>query len=241
MDDLNLEQKHRKTLDDFIGRLRETYKDDLISVVLYGSAARGEFSGKHSNINLLVVLSNTGLDNLGNARKIINKGKFRRLDLQFFTEDYIRSSIDVFPIEFLDIKGSYRVLHGRDVLTDLQVDTKNLRFQCEQELKQKLIRMKNVYLRARGKDTLRRQLFRSSTSLMHILKNLVRLKGKAPSLSSGDVLRDIQEVFGIDVTNFSKVLEAKQKNLKLARREIESLFSGLVSDLEKIVNMVDRL
>lgn len=241
MDELNLEQKHRKTLDDFIGRLRETYKDDLVSVALYGSAARGEFSGRNSNINLLVILSSTSLDNLSKARKIINKGRFRRLDLQFFTEDYIKSSIDVFPIEFLDIKGSYRVLHGKDVLQGLEVDTKNLRFQCEQELKQKLIRMKNIYLRARGKHALRGLLFKSCTSLMHILKNLVRLKGKAPSPSSGDVSRDIQEVFGIDMTNFSKGLEAKQKNLKLGHREIESLFSGVVNDLEKIVNMVDKL
>ena len=53
----------------------------------------------------------------------------------FFTEDYIIRSTDVFPIEFLDMKENHVTLYGKDLFEAIAVDTKNLRFQCEQEIK----------------------------------------------------------------------------------------------------------
>ena len=37
---------------------------------------------------------------------------------------------------------------GRDILKDLKIDLKNLRFQCEQELKGKLLNLRQAYLEA---------------------------------------------------------------------------------------------
>ena len=64
MKELKLPQNISKTMDDFINRLKDTYGGSLISVILYGSAASGEFTGRYSNINLLIVLDDTSLDNL---------------------------------------------------------------------------------------------------------------------------------------------------------------------------------
>jgi len=224
MKQLSLPKKIKNILDDFIQSLRNIYKEDLVSAILYGSAASGEFTGKYSNINLLIILNNTSLDNLNKMSKIINKHKFQLVNPLFFTEDYIKSSLDVFPIEFLDIKENYVVLYGKDVLTGLEIDIKNLRFQCEQELKSKLLNLKRVYLRSKNKYALRNLLFKSFTSIMHILRNLVRLKGRRPAYQKGDVLVDILEEFNIDTANFKKILEAKQKSLRLSYREIESFF-----------------
>jgi len=196
---------------------------------------------KHSNINLLIVLKDAGLANLKKITKTLKEKKFNILNSLFLTPDYIRNSTDVFPIEFLDMKENYVLLFGEDILKDLQVDIKNLRFQCEQELKAKLILIKKFYLRNRSKYALRSFLFKSMNSVLHILRNLVRLKGKAPAYLKEVVLKDIYQEFSINIQPFNKILEAKKGNQRLSYQETEDLLFVFVTELEKIINIVDRL
>lgn len=242
MPELKLEQKFQNILNDFIQGLQKIYKDGLISVILYGSAASGEFINRYSNLNLLVVLKNTNLENLKIASNLINKWKFGAIQPLFFTQDYIRNSSDVFPIEFLDMKENYAVLAGHDVLKDIHIDTNNLRFQCEQELKVKLISLRHLFLRRyKDKTILKNLLFKSFTSVMHILRNVVRLKGKQPPYLKEDILKEVALGFQINEEVWRKILAAKNKQIKLSGREIERLFISFTEELEKIIDIVDNL
>ena len=53
-------QGFKRNIDEFVGSLRKLYSDDLVCVILYGSAASSELTEVHSNINLLVVLKKDG-------------------------------------------------------------------------------------------------------------------------------------------------------------------------------------
>lgn len=241
MTELKLPERCKGIISGFMGNLKTIYGKGLISVILYGSAASGEFSGKLSNINLLIILEDTSLDYLSKISKILLKRKFKILNPLFFTEDYIRSSSDVFPIEFLDIKENYVVLSGKDILAELEVDLRNLRFQCEHELKAKLINIRSIYLRSADKVILRNTLFMSFISLVHILRNLIRLKGRKPPYLKEEVLTEVSREFNIDASNFYKILTARQGSLKLTYKEIDSLFCAFSADLEKIVSIVDKI
>ncbi len=234
MEKINLPQKYTNILELFTKAVKETYREGLISVILYGSAASGEFTGKHSNINLLVILDNTGLENLARISKILSAGKFKILSPLFFTEDYISSSTDVFPIEFLDMKENYSVIYGKDVLAGFEVDLKNLRFQCEQELKAKVINVKKNYLSTADKNALKELLFKSFNSSLHILRNLIRLKGRTPPYLKEDILNELGREFDMDTAGLKKILSAKNNNLKLSSGEIEALFFAFVKELEKL-------
>lgn len=236
-----LPQKFKKDLERFIRGLSDIYKDDLVSVILYGSLASGEFSSKHSNVNIAIVLNDTTLNNIAKISKLLNFKRYRRFNPIFLTGDYIRRSSDVFPIEFLDMKENHILLYGKDVLKDLDVDMRNLRFQCEQELKAKLINVKRLYLRILDRSALQNLLFRSLTSVLHILRNSIRLKGRAPSYSKEDVLKEVAGEFRIDLVNFNRILAAKNRNLSLRYKEVDLLFQAFVKDLEKITDIVDRL
>ena len=230
-----------KILDNFAQELHKIYTDDLISVILYGSASSGEFVPRHSDLNILVVLKNDSPENLKKCSDIVNNWRFRNIRPVFFTQSYISSSNDVFPIEFLDMKENYKVLSGKDVLKDLSIDTKNLRFQCEQELRVKLFSLKQLYLhKSRDIPALKHLLFKTSTSVMHILRNVLRVKGIQPPYLKNDILKLCAKEFEFDMTVWEKILAAKNKEIKLGVRELELSFVAFVKDLENIVAVVDR-
>ncbi len=243
MPELKLGQKVKNNLDAFIQGLQGLYKDSLISVILYGSGSSGEFIDKNSNLNVLVILRSAGLEDLKIASRLVNKWRFRAIRPLFFDQDYVRSSNDVFPIEFLDMKENYTVLAGSDVLKDVTVETKNLRFQCEQELKIKLINLKQAYLRINrsGSLALGDLLFRQFTSVLHILRNVLRLKGKKPPYLKQDIIKEAALDFGIDLNDWQRILALKNKQAKSSAKEIEQLFVKFVIDLGRIASFVDKL
>ena len=52
MQETNLPNKITKVLEDFVNKVSAVYGEGLISAILYGSAASGEFNQAHSNINV---------------------------------------------------------------------------------------------------------------------------------------------------------------------------------------------
>lgn len=238
MEKTNLPGAVQKILEDLVRGLEDIYGEGLVSVILYGSAASGEYSGDHSNVNVAVFLKDARLENIAKSSGLIRK--FRVITPAFFTEEFIRDSADVFPVEFLDMKENHLVLHGRDVLKDLAIDIKNLRFQCEQELKSKIINMKRAYIGTGAASGLRRLLFKFFVSSLHILRNIVRLKGRAPSYRKEDILTELAEEFNIDVKNMRAIHDAKNGKKALKDSEVEGLFFAFVDVLEKIAEMVDK-
>ncbi|MDD5136574.1 MAG: hypothetical protein PHN63_04430 [Candidatus Omnitrophica bacterium] len=239
MEELKLPQKVARLLREFTDRAQEIYREELISVILYGSAASGEFSAAHSNVNLVVVLKETGLASLSKIAPLLNKGKLRAFNIVFFTENYIKNSADVFPIEFLDIKENHKILYGKDVVSGLDIDIKNLRFQCEQELRSKIINIKKAYLASVDSPDLDKLLLKFFTSSLHILRNVLRLKSGNAVYRKEDILNAISAGFHIDTAGMRKILEARGAGKRLPKRSAAELFNSFVADLEKISDEVD--
>jgi len=240
MKNAQLSAKLDQEIQVFIQRLKTVYSDDLLSIILYGSAASGEFIEKHSNLNILIVLKSTKLADLRKSSAIVNK--FANLTPLFLTEEYIHSSTDIFPIEFLDMQENYYVLYGKDVLKDTAIDVKNLRFQCEQELKAKLINLKQIYIRLNANPrALRELLLKSFTSILHILRNVLRLKGMQPSYKKEELLKELAGHFKIELSPWEKILGAKLKKVKINKAHVEELFVTFIGNLEEIVKTVDAL
>lgn len=233
-------EKIQRSLDKFADELKKIYQDGLISVIVYGSYASGEFKPGFSNINLLIILDNTSLENLAKCAFLFKKNSFRGFNCLFFTPDYINRSTDVFPIEFLDIKENYVIIHGKDLLSGLKIDLKNLRFQCEQELKAKLLNIKAFFLHNPDKTALQNLLVKSFNSFLHISRNLIRLKGKSPAYKKEEILAELAIEFKIEVSGLKKIFDLKNKKLKLNYRETEELLFNFVKTMEAIIKVVDE-
>ena len=186
-------------------------------------------------------MKDSDLRTLSKAAKAVSKLN-KLIHPLFLTQDYINRSTDIFPIEFLDMQENYQLLYGQDVLSGIHIDTKNLRFQCEQELKVKLLNLKQAYLRiCRNKAALRSLLFQAFTSVLHISRNLLRLKNKKLVYQKLEMIKELGREFGIEQGLWEKILAAKLNQLKLNAKETEDLFMSFTAQLEKLVDAVDRL
>ncbi|HTY45086.1 MAG TPA: hypothetical protein VMD52_03730 [Patescibacteria group bacterium] len=240
MEQLKIADQYKNILQRFAQELKDAYRDELVSLIMYGSAVSGEFVERHSNLNLLIVLKNTDLEVIKRSSRLMRA--FKMISPLFMTQEYIAGSTDIFPIEFLDMQENYLVLYGADVLKNINIDIRHLRFQCEHELKAKLLKLRQAYLALyNNMPALQSLLFASFTSILHIARNVLRIKGKKPSYLKRDIIKELASEFKIDMAAWEKILSAKNKEIKLAENDIEQLFLTFVKELESLVALVDTL
>ena len=228
---------------DFTEDIRKLYGKKLISLFLYGSAAGEDYIPGKSDINLLVVLEEINVGDLDLYLKIKKKWERKKVVTPLFlTEDYIRRSLDVFPIEFLDLKEKHVTLYGRDLLAELTIDPANLRLQIESEIKGKLLRLRQSYMELEGKpEKVKKLLDIALSSLTPAFRNLLRLVGEEVPLSKPEILEKIAKRFGLDSDLFDRWWRLKTGEMKASTAEIRKLFGEVHEEIEKLMDIVDGL
>src|SRR6188508_703126 len=91
----------------FIDDLKSTHGKNLASVILYGSAAAGEFVPGRSDYNVLVALNKIGPADLRNAHAA--RREWSRMGHSipvYFTVSELSNAADVFPIEFSKMESA---------------------------------------------------------------------------------------------------------------------------------------
>jgi hypothetical protein len=118
------------------------------SVVLYGSAARGDWIPWRSDVNLLVVVDDPSPPALAQLTPAVTAWSTAGFTppLIIGRAEWDRAA-DVFPIEITDMRTAYRVLLGNDPVAGLEVDESDLRRSVEAELRGTLIRLRQAYVR----------------------------------------------------------------------------------------------
>ena len=221
----------------------QLFGDDLISIILYGSGASGDYIPGKSDINLMIVLSESGIDVLDKSFDLIARWKKRNVATPLFlTESYVRTSLDVFPIEYLTFQNSYELLHGKDILKDLSFEREPLRLQCEREVKAKLLLLREAFLESQGKAKYLEQLIAQSLgAFVAIFEGLLYLEGKDLPRHKRDVIRDVCQAFDMDSRLFDKLLDVKEKRARVTSPDMTKLFKAYLKEVQKLWKIVDTL
>jgi hypothetical protein len=111
-----------KQLDEFVSRMKRAAGQNLESIVLYGSAATGEYQADFSNLNLLCILRESSFSTLSAISPVVEWWHSKKNPAPLvMTRDELEHSTDVFSIELLDMQHHHRVLFGEEVLTGLNI------------------------------------------------------------------------------------------------------------------------
>ena len=73
LDDASLSPVERRVLDRLVGLLEQEYGNDLRSIWLFGSRARGEDPGPESDVDVLVVLRGAQLEDQFRVIELVHK------------------------------------------------------------------------------------------------------------------------------------------------------------------------
>ena len=111
----------RTTLNEFTAAAQQAFAEDLVSVVLFGSAAEGRLRAT-SDVNVVLVLRRVDakkLEAIGENYRFAHAAI--RLSVMFILETEIGVAKDAFAVKFADIIARHEVLYGPDPFVGLTV------------------------------------------------------------------------------------------------------------------------
>ena len=230
-------------LDQLIEKLRAALGADLVSVILYGSAAVGDHDEKFSDYNILCALSRVTPAQLAASEPVFRWWcEFGNPSPLLLTEDEVRTSSDCFPIEFYDIREHHRILHGTDVVSALEIDYSFHRAQVEHELRAKLLRLRQ---KAAGilsdKDVLRRLLVESVSTFCVLFRHALILVGLPAPAKRREIVEAARARFGIDTTPFLRLLDHREGRTKPEEYDPQTLLASYMVEIGKVIEVVDKL
>ena len=118
----------QKLLQTYVKEVKGVFGEQLEGMLLYGSAVRGEFLQGRSNLNILLLVSSYDSAVLKQYSALHRRWSKEQIMVPLFlTEEELRMSAAVFPLEFLEIQEQHRVLGGRDPFIGFHVKTDRLR------------------------------------------------------------------------------------------------------------------
>ncbi|CAN5403061.1 hypothetical protein BH10ACI2_BH10ACI2_21020 [soil metagenome] len=234
-----------KRFEAFIDDLKSTHGKNLSSVVLYGSAAAGDFVPKQSDYNILIALHKIGPADLRNAHACVRE--WVRLGNQipvYFTVSELQNAADVFPIEFHQMSIARKVLYGPDVLANLNITDKFLRLQTEYELRSKLIQLRRQYIPASmSVDGLKSLMADSLSSFAALFRAVLIVYGVTPPVTKREIVAMTAQQLNINGTPFEKIFNIRENNFtgKLDEKSANELFGEYMEQIENVIDAVDKI
>jgi hypothetical protein len=233
-------KKPEGKLQELVTRLQQACGDNLVSVVLYGSAAREDFHEEYSDVNALVVLKQLEPAAFAPLSAVLHwwshEGKLR--PPMIMTADELRESADVFAIELLDMQRSHRILFGQDVVAEINVPMNLHRIEVEHELRTTLLRLRqHLLLSPDNADELRAVLAKSVSTVVTLFRHALIVLGKDPSQDKSQVLEQVGDSFGVDVPPLRAILELRSEGRHAEK--VRELYHAYMGAIQKVAHDLD--
>ena len=178
------------------------------AIAFFGGVLTPQFDKRRHLAENVVVLS--GMD-LGLLRRLAATGKrFGRRGIAapiVMTPEFIRDSLDTFPLELLEIQQQHALLAGEDFFAELRFEAEHVRLQCERELKTLLIGMRQGLLAAAGRERQLQPLGQTAVEgLLRTLRGLLWLKGQREPASPDDLIGGVERLLDRELAAVRSVL-----------------------------------
>jgi predicted nucleotidyltransferase len=233
----------KPSLEQFASRLEAALGENLVSLVLFGSAARGTHVEGRSDLNLLLIVKDAGVARLHAATPVLAEwAKAGEPAPLVFAEQEWRASTDVFPIEIEDMREAHRVLAGRDPFEGIVTRRADLRRELEHELRGKVLRLRTEYAAAAADGkALGRLLVHSAGTFFILFRAALRLVRGVPPAGHDALVRETAAAAGLDAAAFEWVLGALGGKEPKALEAYDPIAGKYVDAMEVLADYVDGL
>jgi hypothetical protein len=227
----------------WLAPVRDALGADFLATYLTGSVLSAGFDSKHSRVNVLVIarsLAPEVLDRIADA--LPDARKAPRFDALFMTREQIVSSLDVFPIEWLDLIERHLRLEGEDIFTGIEVPRTYLRLQCEHELRSKHLRLRHEYLlSAHRPERLAEVLARLASGFHTLFRTLLRLRGEEPPADIEALIKRVADAYQLDAGALLSAHLTRYTTRRTDGAVAHERYRKFLVEIERLVDRIDRL
>lgn len=230
-------------LKEFLEKLRATAGENLVSAILYGSAADGDFHAHYSDLNLLCIVRDASFSALAKFTPLMEWWhREKQHPPLIMTLEEMKASADIFSIEFIDIKQRYRVLFGEDVLRSLDVPMRLHAVQLEYELREKLFLLRqHLLLAGNDEKKLWEVMLRSLSSFTTLFRHVLIEMGEQERKHSRDAVVELSKRLRFNTSAFLQLLEVKGRDTDRRDLRAQRVAAQYVEAIEQVATAVDKM
>ncbi len=205
----DLPKSYREVFAGLTDRLQRLLQSNLIGFSAYGGWLSGDAFLEGELVTSVVALRE---DDLGGLTNIADEGvSYAAKGVRapyFMSESYLRDSLDTFPVEFLEIQQTGKLLCGEDRFAELKISPACVRVQCERMLKSELMYLRQGLLRQDATSTMRAIFRPCALRLLSAMRGVLYLHGvdckRHDALS---IVSRCMEATGVGLSDFQRFIK----------------------------------
>ncbi|MEA2115960.1 MAG: hypothetical protein U9P36_11350 [Thermodesulfobacteriota bacterium] len=216
---------------------------NILSIHVVGSALTPDFIPGQSDVNSIVVVNEITLEFLDFIVRLGKKySQYGVAAPLLMTPGYIETSLDVFPVEFLNFSAIHHTMFGPDILRDLSIDSTHLLLQCEREVKSKLLWLHQGYIESLDDEKqLVVWLSNSITGYIPLFRAILFLDGHKLMLSAEDTAAALEKYIGLDTKIFKKIVQLKNPDTAEDDEQLCNCFADYYKATQDLSKYVEEL
>ncbi len=208
-----------------ISEIQKIFGGNLVCVAEYGK----------DGMQYVIVLDKLNAEVLNDSKKLLQNyfKKTKKFPL-LLTKEELTDGMDVFPLEFLNIKLNHKILFGKDIFEKLKFEKKHIRRELEYEFRSKLINLRQSYMVVKSDKEIKLIGESAIPTLLPMLNGMLFLKDVEVPEDIDEILDITEKEYGVNVSTLKKIKESKGSDKEESVRELVDLLSELGHILDEM-------
>ncbi len=191
--------------------------------------------------HFFLIVENENVAALVELRPLLKKIKAKKMPFPLIiSREYILTSLDSFPLEFLNIKYYYESTYSKmDIFKSLEFNPKDVRLQMEREVKGKVLLTRQYLLESLGNMKVISELIQVSLlALIPVFKGILILENEEIPKTEYELLEKTDEVTQVVLDSFRKAITLRTE--KLPRDKVVEFFQNYINQMILLMNLIEN-
>ncbi len=231
-----------KSITAFVDAAKAAFEGDLVSVVMYGSAAEGRMRAT-SDVNMLLVLKTFDQTHADRLREPLRLAHATiQLNAMFLLESEVPTAMEAFAVKFADIVARHRILFGSNPFANLDAPRDALVRRLKQVLLNLQLRLRERYvLLSLREEQLALVIADAAGPLRSSAASLLHLEGQPVPAPKEALEKIVQEMNDSKLTEALHAVSSAREDRQLAPGKAAPTLMSLVELTHRLRERVERL
>ena len=232
----------QQSVNAFVEAAKGAFDSDLVSVVLFGSAAEGKLRAT-SDVNILLVLKRFEQPRADRMREPLRMAHATiQLNAMFLLEGELPAANEAFAVKFADIQARHRVLFGPDPFAGLGTPRDALVRRLKQVLLNLQLRLRERYVMlSLREEQLALVIADAAPPLRASAASLLQLEGHPAAAPKAALEQVVTEFADARLSQALGAISAAREDTPLEAGHASATLMSLIELAQRLRERIDRL